>query len=446
MSNISKDRSDGLRTVVLVAAHFIPGFLPAVHRSRLWAYHLEEFGWKPIILTTDPKHYECQISDDMLALLPEGLEVVRTRALPTKPIRLVGDIGFRSLWWYRQALAKLAREGRIDFLHFTVPAYSPALLGPGFTKRTGIPYGIDYIDPWIPETPRVDRVLSKHWFVQRLNRVLEPIAVSRARLITGINRAYFESVFKRHPYLLTQAESAGMPYGGSERDYEALDRRPRPPFLFKDERCTHLIYAGALLPKAFAVADRLLQAVAELKKRDPALAKMLRVHFVGTGTCESDPTRGHTVQPFIEKYSLQDMVSEMPSRIGYLDVLNHLKSSRGILVIGSTEKHYSPSKIYQSVMSGRPVFALLHEESTAAPVLQESRAGRVVTFREDALPEIPDLVSALREFLQFAETYNPADADWEAFRSVSAKESARVLAGALDRALLRSRQEMVLRP
>jgi hypothetical protein len=446
MSDLSKDRSDGLRTVVLVAPHFIPSFLPSVHRSRLWAYHLEEFGWKPIILTTDPGYYECQISDDMLALLPEGLEVIRTKALPTKPIRLVGDIGFRSIWWYRQALDKLAKEKRIDFLHFTVPAYSPALLGPGFTKRTGIPYGIDYIDPWIPETPRADRVFSKHWFVQRLNRVLEPIAVSRARLITGINRAYFESVFKRHPYLLTQAESAGMPYGGSECDYEALSRRPRRPFLFEEAGCTHLIYAGALLPKAFTVADRLLQALALLKKRDVKTAKTLRVHFVGTGTCEGDPTKGHTVKPFIEKYGLHDMVSEMPSRIGYLDVLSHLQASAGILVIGSTEKHYSPSKIYQSVMSRRPVFALLHEESTAAPVLRKSKAGRVITFREDRLPDVKELEAALREFLQSAKEYDPATVDWEAFRAVSAKESARVLAEAMDRALIRSKGDTVAFP
>lgn len=426
--------------MVLVASHFIPGFLPSVHRSRLWAYHLEEFGWKPIILTTDPRYYECQVSDDMLALLPEGLEVIRTKAFPTKPIRLVGDIGFRSLWWYRQALAKLAEEKRIDFLHFTVPAYSPALLGPGFTKRTGIPYGIDYIDPWIPETPRADRMFSKHWLVQRLNLVLEPIAVSRARLVTGINRAYFESVLKRHPHLLTQAETAGMPYGGSERDYEALSRRPRRPFLFEEAGCTHLIYAGALLPKAFAVADRLLQALTLLKKRDATVAKLLRVHFVGTGTCEGDPTKGHTVRPFIEKYGLHDMVSEMPSRIGYLDVLNHLKSSHGILVIGSTEKHYSPSKIYQSVMSRRPILALLHEESTAAPVLQKSRAGSVVTFREDSLPEVAELEAALRQFLQLAKDYDPNAVDWEAFRSVSARESARVLADALDRAFVRSKE------
>src|SRR5881628_3268351 len=117
-----------MKTVVLVAPHFIPSFLPSVHRSRLWAYHLEEFGWKPIILTTDPRYYECTVSDEMLALLPPGLEVVRTKAISTKPVRLIGDIAVRSLWWYRRALNDLALGGRMDFLRFTIPAANAALL------------------------------------------------------------------------------------------------------------------------------------------------------------------------------------------------------------------------------------------------------------------------------------------------------------------------------
>ena len=44
-----------------------------MHRSRLWTYHLREFGWRPIILTTDPKYYECHVSDELLELLPPEL-------------------------------------------------------------------------------------------------------------------------------------------------------------------------------------------------------------------------------------------------------------------------------------------------------------------------------------------------------------------------------------
>lgn len=423
------------RTVLLVAPHFIPSLLPSVHRARLWAYDLEEFGWKPVILTTDPKYYEGHISEELVALLPSDLEVIRTRAIPTKPFRLVGDIGFRSMWWYRQTLHRLAREKKIDFVHFTAPAFSPALLGPGLTRRYGIPFGIDYIDPWIPETSQGHRFLSKHWLSEKLSHVLEPLALRRIRLITGINEAYFQSVLVRNPAIKTSVVTAGMPYGGSERDYEVLDRSPRPTFLFEAGDFINLIYAGALVPKAFAVLDRFLEAVAALRARNLPLAKRLRIYFVGTGIKEGDPTSGHTVLPFIRKHRVGEIVTEMPSRIGYLDVLNHLRHSAGILVIGSTEIHYSPSKIYQSVMARRPVFALLHEKSTATATLLASGAGPVLTISDTRLPEVTALARALEQFCGKSETFHPSSVNWQAFARSSSRESSRKLADALTQAV-----------
>lgn len=424
-----------MKTVVLVAPHFLPSFLPAVHRARLLAYHLPEFGWKPIILTTDPIHYECQLDNELLDLLPEDLEIIKAGAFPTKPVRIVGDVGLRSLPWYYRAVRELAVRQKIDFLHITIPSYMAALLGPRVERKLGIPYGIDYIDPWVPETPTGARLLSKAWISETLAHFLEPIAVRRARLITGINDAYFASVISRNPNLRPRVVTASMPYGGSDRDFEALKRRPRKTFLFDPaDGKLHVMYAGALLPKAFDVLDRLLGALVLLRERNPELAAKLQFHFVGTGIFEGDPTRGHCVQPHAKRYGLESMVTEMPSRIKYLDVLNHLEQSTAILVLGSTEIHYSPSKIYQGVMARRPVFALLHEESTAIVTLRESRAAEVFTFTPERLPDAVALSHSLERFLTNYR-YDPNQVDFDAFQQVSARESGRILASALDRAV-----------
>jgi hypothetical protein len=427
-----------MKTVVLVAPHFLPSFLASVHRARLLAYHLPEFGWKPIILTTDPSYYECQLDWELLDLLPDDLEIVKVKAFPTKPFRIVGDVGLRSLPWYYRAVRQLAAERKIDFLHITVPSFMAALLGPRVERALGIPYGIDYIDPWVPETPTGDRFLSKGWIANGLAHFLEPIAVRRARLITGINDAYFTSVLSRNPDLRYRVVTAGMPYGGSDRDFDALKRKPRKLFLFDpNDGKVHLIYAGALLPKAVDVLDRLFAALVLLRERNQQLADRVRVHFVGTGMFEGDPTRGHRVKPHIKRHGLEEMVSEMPSRIKYLDVLNHLERSTATLVIGSTEIHYSPSKIYQAVMAQRPMFALLHEESTAVATLRESRAAEVFTFTPERLPDPTALSHSLERFLM-TYRYFPSQVDMEAFRRMSARESTRILAEALDHAIASS--------
>jgi len=231
-----------------------------------------------------------------------------------------------------------------------------------------------------------------------------------------------------------------MPYGGSERDFEALQKKPRKTFLFDpDDGKIHLIYAGAMLPKAYDVLERLLSALVLLRQRNPSLADKLRVHFVGTGLLEGDKEHGHTIQPYIERLGLDPMVSEMPSRIKYLDVLNHLEKSTAILVIGSTEVHYSPSKIYLGIMARRPMFALLHEDSTAVATLRESRTAKVFTFRPDRLPEPNELSLALGSFLTTYQ-YERDQMDMTAFRKVSARESSRILASALDSALARANE------
>src|SRR5207248_920768 len=83
------------RRVIIVAPHFPPSNLASVHRSRLLAHHLREFGWEPIIVTVAPGYYEEDLDWELTKLLSSDLRVERVSALPTRPIRFVGDVGIR---------------------------------------------------------------------------------------------------------------------------------------------------------------------------------------------------------------------------------------------------------------------------------------------------------------------------------------------------------------
>ena len=374
------------KRIAIVAAHFPPSNLAAVHRSRLWAQYLPEFGWEPIIVTTHWKYYEEVLDSALLELVSPDLRVIRTKAFSVKPVRLIGDLGARALYWHFKALEELITRKEIDFVHITIPSNFSALLGELIYRRYRFPFGIDYIDPWVHIWPAAKIPFSKAWISYNLSKILEPWAVKHASLITGVAPLYYEPVLERNPYLYHQCVCAAMPYGNSEFDYHSISRSQRNTFLFPtDDGLFHMIYAGALLPKAYAVLERLWEALAVLRDKDPQIMQRLRIHFVGTGTSPTDPN-GHNILPQIQRFGLEPWVHEHPTRIGYLDVLNHLLHASAILIVGSTEAHYTPSKIYQAVQAKRPMFALLHEQSTAVKVLQESRAGRAVTFADDRLP------------------------------------------------------------
>lgn len=414
-----------MNNLVLIAAHFPPSNLAGVHRARLWAQHLHEFGWKPKIITTHWRHYEEPLDWDLHALLPAGLEVLHTSAFPVGPLRAIGDIGLRAFVFHLRELRRLAERGEVDFLHITIPSFYSALLGPLLWRSHRVPYGIDYIDPWVHDWPGAERRFSRAWFAHHLSRVLEPMAVRHARLITGISPGYYEGVLERNPHLKTQVVTAAMPYGASEQDFDGVRVARRPPTLFDPtDGGFHLIYAGALLPKARVVLTRLCEAVALLRDQSPFAFKHLRIHFVGTGGA---------VFPEAQKMGLADTFIEHPPRMAYTEVLNHLCHAQAVLVLGSTEAHYSPSKVYQAVHSHRPVLALLHEQSSAVRVLTESGAGEAITFNESRLPMAADLAARLEAFIQ--SIAHPRRVDWAAFEPYSARESARTLASALNLAV-----------
>ena len=173
-----------------------------------------------------------------------------------------------------------------------------------------------------------------------------------------------------------------------------------------------------------------------LRQRHPQLAAEFHLHFIGTGKSPDDP-EGYNIRPTIERHGLQDCVSEHPQRLPYLDVLNHLHAASGVLVLGSTEPHYSPSKIFQSVMSRRPVMALLQEESTAVPVLRACNAGPVLTLTEEMLPTAETVAEKLEGFI-YRNRYAEAQVHWEALEQYSARGSALTLAAALDEAFAKN--------
>lgn len=422
-----------MKRVGLFAAHFPPSNLAGVHRSRLWAQYLHEFGWQPTVVTTHWDYYEEALDWRLCKLIDPELAVIRTKAFPAKPVRLVGDLGIRGFPWHLSALIDLFRENRIDFLHVTVPSFYSAMLGAAVFRKRRIPFGIDYIDPWVHVWPEAERVPSKAWVSMMASRALEPMAVRNASLITGVAEGYYAGALERNPHLKSRATIAAMPYGNSARDYELIPAESQRTYLFDpDDGAFHMLYAGAMLPQAYEVLDRLLAALVHIRASRHDIFSRLRIHFVGTGRSPDDP-KGYNILPRAQAMGLDGVITEWPRRVPYTDVLYHLTKSSAILILGSTEPHYSPSKVYQSIQARRPIFALLHKDSTACRVIGKSRAGALVNVDERSLAA-PVLAERLISFVLDPE-YLPEQVVWSEFDVYSARESARKLAFALDEAL-----------
>ena len=120
----------------------------------------------------------------------------------------------------------------------------------------------------------------------------------------------------------------------------------------------------------------MLHAIASLRAGNPA-ADRLRLHFFGTSNQRTDSSP--RVLPVAAEYGLTDIVTEHAPRLDYFEALRVLRDSTAVLLMGSRERHYTPSKVFPALVARRPVFAVMHEASNASDLLR--RIGRAPSVR-----------------------------------------------------------------
>jgi hypothetical protein len=420
-----------MNKILIISPHFPPSNLAAVHRSRLFAQHLPEFGWEPIILMVDEKYYEEPLDYNLEKLLPENLRIEKVNAFKVIKPRVIGDIGIRGFFQLYKKAKRIIKNEKIDFLYIPIPSFYCALLGRLLNRSTGIKYGIDYIDPWVHFFPGSNKKFSRHWFSTQIAKFLEPIAVKNASLITGVATGYYKGVIDRNQHLVGNCIFGAMPYGGEISDHKKLNNINITPYLF-DKRSgkIQLVYAGAMLPKAYEPLEAIFRSI----KNNPSIFNTVEMHFIGTGKI-ANSANSFNIKSLAEKYELWNtVVFEYPQRIPYLDVLIHLNVADGVFILGSTEPHYTPSKVYQGVLSEKPILAVLHKASTAVSVLKESGAGIVIDF--DGENEI-DLIErnfsgVVKEYLNWIKIFDPNKINTKVFEQYSAKSITKQLAELLN--------------
>ena len=432
-----------MRRVLLVSPHFPPDSTAATHRVRLVAPHLEALGWEPTVLTVDPRDYEGPLDPALAASVPSSLRVVRVRAWPAQTTRALGlgDLGLRAYTGLRRAALDLTTRERFDAVFITIYPTYPALLGPSLKKRSGIAFVLDYQDPWVGAWGDSvgggagGRVDAKSRWSRRLAAVLEPRALAAADGVTAVSQETIDQALARTPSAQPVA-TAELPIGHDCRDFTFVDRARRRLPGSGDDGLVHLSYVGTLLPTGYDTLRAVFQAIARLRQDGSSVAR-LRLHFFGTSNqraADAPPS----VLPIATEYGLTDIVTEAPARLDYFEALRVLVDSTAILLLGSRERHYSPSKLYPSLLAGRPVLGFYHAASPASALLQQygrPPSVRLVTY-DDAHPvgeRVPQIERQLRELLDHP-TYDGASVNDAMLEPSSAAAVAGRLAGVLDRA------------
>jgi hypothetical protein len=431
-----------VRRVLMISPHFPPDTSAGTHRVRLFAPYLPEFDWDPTVLSVDPTGYEGRLDPDLARLVPESVRVVRVRAWDPGITRRIGigDLGLRALAGLRRECRRLMAEERFDAVFITIYPTYPAVLGPMLKRRHGVPFVLDYQDPWVsawgldvgggpngaPDArSRVTRALAVR---------IEPHVVRAADALTAVSARTYEEVLARVPDARPRA-CAAIPLGFDERDVEALRRAPRANRWFDEhDGNVHICYVGTVLPKGFDVLRTVLAALGRLRARAPHAYARLRVHFIGTSNqrvASAEPR----VLPVAREAGVEDIVTEAPSRLDYLDALNVQMRASALILLGSSEPHYTPSKVFPAILARRRILAFYHRESSVVDVLSNpSLDARVFTFdaNRSLVEQIGDIAGGFADVVAAHPRTPPVTGNGNGLRAWSARTLTGRLASVLD--------------
>jgi glycosyltransferase involved in cell wall biosynthesis len=418
----------------MISPHFPPDSSAGTHRVRLLAPHLASYGWIPTVLTVAEQDYEGRVDPELRALVPDSLDIVRTRALPVRVTRHfgIGDLGLRSLPGLRRTAWDLHRTRRFDAVFITIYPSYPAVLGPMFKRRFGVPFVLDYQDPWVGAWGKEvgggngGAVDAKSRSTRALAERLEPRVLQAADGVTAVSARTYEDAFARTG--ITAPVATEIPIGWDAADLDAIARREARTRFIPDDGRINICYTGTLLPLGVPTLRTVLGGARALIERDPQLTDRIRFYFFGT----SNQTTGgdSRVLPHARDLGVAHLVHEHPARLDYLDALDALRQADALLLLGSSESHYTPSKVFPALLANRPMVAFYHRESTVVEILKAVApppAAHAITFDESCPVErlVGCVVDALHALIRTAGTGVSVN------RSALEPWSARTLAGRL---------------
>lgn len=392
-----------LKKVLIITYYWPPMGGGGVQRWVKTTKYLREYGWEPIIYTTE--NGEIAIQDkEMLKEIPDGVETIRTKIWEPFGLykKLLGkkkdeallpgmsqsSEGYSflqnlSLWvrgnifipdarkfWIKPSskfLINYLKENKVDAIISTGPPHSTHIIAKNVVKKHNIPWLADFRDPWT----LIDfyhKLKLSNW-ADKKHRQLEQEVLYTANEVTTVSwscASDFEEISGRLPVVITN--------GYDPADFTSIGN------VELDKKFT-LTHTGSLNEDRNPHA--LWEVLAELAQKDEQFKNDLEIKFIGQVATE--------VIQSINLHQLQNNLNLVGS-LPHNKVIEQMISSQLLLaLLNNTPKNDGiiPGKLFEYIGAQRPIVAIGKPEGDAAKVIKETQAGTLTGFEEvNSLKEI----------------------------------------------------------
>ena len=262
-------------------------------------------------------------------------------------------------------LKKYIEENQIDTIVTSGPPHSLHLIGLQLKKELNVKWFADFRDPWT--TIGYHKALKLSSSAKKKHKALEKEVLTTADTIivtSKTTKTEFQAITSQPIEVITNGY-----------DLEKVSKQPL------DEKFT-LAHIGSFLSER---NPRILwKALKELTKENPDFRRDFQLKLIGAVSQE--------VLDTISEFKLNDYVLNL-GYVSHQEAVEHQRKSQVLLLIeinSNDTKSIIPGKLFEYMVSERPIIALGPEGSDFAEIITSTNTG--VFFLYDELEQLKELL------------------------------------------------------
>lgn len=387
-----------MKKVLIITYYWPPAGGPGVQRWLKFAKYLPQFGIEPIVYIPENPTYPL-VDTNLLAEIPKEVTILKNRIIEpyawasmfsknsTKKIssgiipaqKKQSFVQKMMLWvrgnlfipdarvlWVKPSisyLSKYIQENDIETVITTGPPHSLHLIGLGLKKKQNIKWIADFRDPWTTIGYHKALKLTKKSAQDHKDLEKEVMNSADELIVTSpTTKKEFEVITSKPIHVITNGY-----------DVERIAKQPL------DEKFT-LAHIGSFL------SDRnpqiLWQVIKELVAENVDFSADFQLKLIGATSQE--------VLASINEFGLDEYVNNL-GYVSHQEAVEHQRKSQVLLLIeidSEETKSIIPGKVFEYIVSERPIVAIGPKESDFAEIITGTNTGNFFIYNEkEALKE-----------------------------------------------------------
>lgn len=380
------------KKLLIITYYWPPAGGPGVQRWLKFVKYLPDFNIQPIVYIPENPTYpiidtglESEVSEKTIILKnkitePYGFASIfsknKTKKISSGIIPNQKKQSFleKTLLWVRgnlfipdarflwvkpsvNFLKKYIQENNIDTIVTSGPPHSLHLIGLALKKEAGIKWFADFRDPWT--TIGYHKALKLSLYAEKKHKALEKEVLNTADTIivtSKTTKTEFEAITSKPIEVITNGY-----------DVEKVTKLPL------DEKFT-LAHIGSLLSER---NPRILwKVLQELLKENKDFKNDFRLKLIGATSQE--------VLDTISEFKLNDYVLNL-GYVSHQEAVQHQRKSQILLLIeidSEDTRSIIPGKLFEYIVSERPIIAIGPKDSDFAEIITETNTGVFFTYDE----------------------------------------------------------------